>query len=354
MAEPQSSPSRIRRYLIWLALPVAVLVLGAAWVVLRMGIWFSVQIAPPDLTTACDRAWTLLKFCLGVGGLTMALVQIVRMIVPLRGYFHRQQLLEWLRRSGEGLWPFPEALKSMEGLSYSLSADVAGRALQEFEGRSEKVATEESGEQNKPGESPPPEKQSAKQDSVRAYARSLYDSPIEQLCAQLNVAIETSLDDPWRKIHFLLGFLGDEGIEPLIHLHGARKEENVTPPAAGAPQGFNLGGSPVEAVTKDDSELLEKAKARGRLTQLTHARIDAFQIETAGRWRHRLRLMVILTSATLSAVVTIGTTLDSELSHPEKIVSVLLYSLLEGLVAAFVAMFLRDVVATVENWRRRA
>jgi hypothetical protein len=46
--------------------------------------------------------------------------------------------------------------------------------------------------------------------------------------------------------------------------------------------------------------------------------------------------------------------LSNELNRKGQIASVVLYSTLEGLIAAFVAMFLRDLVAIVETRRRRS
>jgi hypothetical protein len=48
---------------------------------------------------------------LGVGALTMALIQVVRVLIPIRGYFHRQQLLqllEWLGWIGHPFKPLDE------------------------------------------------------------------------------------------------------------------------------------------------------------------------------------------------------------------------------------------------------
>ncbi len=305
---------RLKAYLIWWGLVAAILLIGVAWALLRMGILFSIQIAPPDFTEASSRAWALTKFSLGVGALTMALIQVVRMLIPIRGCFHRQQLLEWLDRYGRDFEPPDKRSHDLHDHGHTRMAKLA---LSEFETR---------GGTQQPG-SP--------------YTRDFYDSSIEQLCAQLNVAIEAGLDSPRQMRNLLRCFFGKEGSRSLAVLRRSPPQEEL---------------SRESKRSTNDAELLRKAEARASLTRLAQFRIDAFQIETAGRWRRHLRSIVTLTSVTLSFAVTAGSIWHSadELNRKGQIASVVLYSALEGLIAAFVAMFLRDLVAIVETRRRRS
>lgn len=310
---------RFKAYWIWLAFLAAILVLGIAWALLRMGILFSIQIAPPDFTDASARAWALAKFSLGVGALTMALIQVVRVLIPIRGYFHREQLLEWL--SG-----FDQVRVKSTAVSPE-NRRLAQQALLEFETRGG----------------------TGRSDSL--YKRNLYDGSIEQLCAQLNVTLETGIDSPRQMPTLLHCFFGADGIEELEILHGRPfwEKPDLKPNAvreATEPEDWKE--------SKDDSEMLRKAAARATLTRLSQFRIDAFQIATAGRWRRSLRSMVTLISLMLSFAVTTSSIWHSteELNRKGQIASICFYATLEGLIAAFVAMFLRDLVAIVEARRR--
>jgi hypothetical protein len=310
---------RFKAFWIWSAFLAVILALGIAWALLRMGILFSIEVAPPDFTEPSARAWSLAKFSLGVGALTMALIQVVRVLVPIRGYFHREQLLEWLSGFGQ-----------LTARSTTVSPDnrsLAQQALLDFETRGG----------------------IGRSDSL--YKRNLYDGSIEQLCAQLNVALETGIDSPRQIPTLLLCFFGADGIEQLEILHGHpfwKKPDLKSTEVREATEPEDWKES------KDESEILRKAEARATLTRLVQFRIDAFQIAAAGRWRRSLRSMVTLTSLMLSFAVTTSSIWHSteELNRKGQIASICFYATLEGLIAAFVAMLLRDLVAIVEARRR--
>jgi hypothetical protein len=308
----ESMKYRSKIHLIWLGLVAAILLIGIAWALLRIGILFSVRIGPPDFAASSSQAWSLAKFAVGVGALAMALIQIIRVLIPIRGYFQRQQLLDWLVRSqGSVVLPERRGYDPMQ---------VAKRAMFEFETRS-----------------------IGRPEYLRPlhYTRDFYDSSTEQLSAQLNAAIEAGLDIPWEMPDLLSCFFGHEGMRLLEILFegsvwGARYQQPEQP--------------------VDERKLLRKAEARASLSRLAQFRIDTFQIETAGRWRRYLRSIVTFTSLTLSFAVTTGATWHSSRAPNFRghIASIVFYSMLEGLIAAFVAMFLRDLVAIVETKRRRS
>jgi hypothetical protein len=310
---------RFKAYWIWSAFLAVILVLGIAWALLRMGILFSIEIAPPDFSEASSRAWALAKFSVGVGALTMALIQVVRVLIPIRGYFHREQLFEWLNR-------FDHARTKDTAVSPD-NRPMAQQALLEFETRGG----------------------IGRSDSL--YRRNLYDSSIEQLCAQFNVAIETAIDSPRRMPTLLLCFFGADGMEQLEILHG---RPFWKAPDLESKEAREAAESREWKESRFDPEQLRKAEARATLTRLAQFRIDALQIATAGRWRRSLRIMVTITSFMFSFAVTTGSIWHSaeELNRKGQIASICFYATLEGLIAAFVAMFLRDLVAIVEARRR--
>ena len=71
---------------------IAMLIAVALWKISRP----ATTLASAGFSLESSQAWSFLIFCLGVAGLTMALVQVCRMLYPFRGDFHRESLEDWL------------------------------------------------------------------------------------------------------------------------------------------------------------------------------------------------------------------------------------------------------------------
>ena len=84
-------------------------------------------------------------------------------------------------------------------------------------------------------------------------------------------------------------------------------------------------------------------------------RIEAFQIAAGGQWRRRLRLMVVAVSLVSSWVITAGS-LERAAAEKHQSVGInhLVYAVLIGFIAAYLAMLLRDLAAIIESRRRQA
>src|ERR1700674_3630795 len=105
---------------------VSVLILFSAivlWIVGRVLVLTQQAVNFPDFLIPRLAAWDFLLFCVAIGGLTMILVQIVRVLVPLRGRFHRHVRESW----------FEEGISRDEGSGYfergPLSAEFDIREL---------------------------------------------------------------------------------------------------------------------------------------------------------------------------------------------------------------------------------
>jgi hypothetical protein len=89
-------------------------------------------------------------------------------------------------------------------------------------------------------------------------------------------------------------------------------------------------------------------------------RIDSFQITAGGRWRHRLRLVVLAVSFFCSFIVLFNSTPLGDAASGALLVKLAkvpiqaAYSLVVGAIGGYLAMFLRDLTVIVENKRRRA
>jgi hypothetical protein len=324
---------------------VALAVLGAAiWLLVHAARQVRLELIPPNLTVSPARAEAYVLLCLIVGALTMSLVQMWRTLVPVRGFYQRSALLRFFEN----------------GLRTEIDGKASGEpALGEFELRVGRVGY----------------KGGRRRGFWVVLSPILYDLPIEQLCGQLSLAFENSMAAPDRFPNLLRGVLGPEGREPLavaIDDSGDHGDQNET---------------------ARNRRLLRQAEARATLSRMAQQRIDGFQIGTGGSWRRTLRVCVVgisvvfswqATAYYLDRMVTapvvvafdndprfpgdskstgsdfdgrIGGSMKSDLS-PEDYArrswgTHLFQSVLMGLIAGYVAMVLRDLVAILELKRRQ-
>ena len=277
----------------WLAIALVVLILLAvgflAWVVVEAFRAAGEVLKPPDLSAARYNAWTLLFFAAAVGVLTMVLIQVTRMLLPVRGWFHRDLLRAWMG-----------AATTAESIA----------AIKEFE------------QTLKPPASP---RQTT--DDGDDVLRAVYDLPIEQLCGQLGAVMDAALDDPGSYKNFARCCAGTEG-EKAVEIF------------------FNTHPS------------LEATELHASLARLFQRRLSGFQIACGAKWRRALRWAVLLVSIGFGCLfalssVDITPPKDGIISTSARLGQVL-YGAVAGVIGAFIAMFLRDVVAIVEGRRRSA
>jgi hypothetical protein len=295
-----------------LAITAIAVVAGlVALAIIRAFVLTSLMLAPPRFSLAMEVAWSFLLFCFAVAGLTMAFIQVCRMLIPFRGLFQRRATEAWLehglqveKSSSEAAASWSEALKNANVQEVSAQA-----ALREFEGLGVQ------GERKKAFEVP-----------------LVYDLPLEQFSAQLTLAAESGLDRPMQFPHLLLCLVGVESAKDFSKLLTSSKREYTPEPIM-------------------SSEAMAEVQARGSLTRLIHRRIDAFQIETGGQWRRKLRGVAVSTSIGFSWLITVGS-IPREASRGTWL-SYLFYAGLAGILAAFLSTFLRDLTAIVELKRRQ-
>jgi len=310
--------------------------LGILWLVLVAFIAVSVRLSPPSFEFASKDAWSFLSLCFGTGGMTMAAVQIWRTLLPVRGCFQKGELLKWLQISAPSGLPSPAWNDLLEMLK--LPDVSAYEALREFEGRARRKS-------NTPA---PTERDEGW--SALFHVQQIYDLPIEQLCGQLTVALDSAVDQPERFPHFLLSVIGPDGGEDLTS-------------AVGSARRLREAGD-----SFDDKAARAATQAHAALTRMGQTRIEAFQIDAGGRWRRRLRFVVLAVSLACSWLIVAGSLAQAKqpgvgsVSHLFQSVlrpgwdriGYLLYSVLVGFIAAYLAMLLRDLTAIVEVKRRQA
>lgn len=161
----------------------------------------------------------------------------------------------------------------------------------------------------------------------------IYDLPLEQLCAQLTIATESALERPGKFLDLLLCLSGSEQVSQIDKLrHLSEDTHNQA-----------IGGERFESVEAD--------RIRGVLMRVIQRRVDAFQIETGGRWRRGIQSIAATMSLVFSILITLAS-IPRSATTLEKL-SYVIYAALAGILAAFLSMFLRDLTAVVESKRRQ-
>ena len=110
---------------------------------------------------------------------------------------------------------------------------------------------------------------------------ALYDLPIEQVTGQMNAAAQLVLDFPWRHEHLFRCLAAQADVEDLRRLLDARPPERGPRPALGA---------------EEKAALID---ARNRVTHQVQRGLDGLQIAAGYRWK----LWLQVASITLSGVL---------------------------------------------------
>jgi hypothetical protein len=285
----------------------------------------------PSFAGAASTAWSFLVFCFAIALLTMAFVQICRMLIPVRGWFHGRMLYLWFSRAIERAFDPEEQMtnpneirevwSSLRNLIYPSESEErpsVEKALRQFRQSSSYG-------------------HAGKTYVGRLFGRGyplVYDLPLEQLAAQIVLAAELALDKPTEFSDLLLCVVGVEGARDLLTVY--------SPQSPAVPSDLELA----------KRTALKDAQARAALARIIQRRSDNFLIEVGGRWRRDLRLMVTVCSVIFACLITL-----SSLGRQTPLIvwgSYFVYAVLGGLLAAFLSMLMRDVAAVIEGRRKQA
>jgi hypothetical protein len=234
----------------------------------------------------------------GVGTLSMALIQAVKDMFPIRRLFHRSRMRRWLRGLGSG-GPLP-------GIDY---LEISARPPSYDDAEHELITLATAGN-----------------------SAAFYDLPIEQLCGQMNAAVAVALDYPHRYPGLVscLGALADPRDVGLAF---------APPPAA---RGSREMLSPNEAAAVDAF-----VDARNRLNHVVQRAIDGFQIATGFQWKWLLQLVSIILSG---AIATTAYGLYGASRGFWQGAGVFFVT---GVLGGFLAPVARDLVAALQSLRGR-
>ena len=242
---------------------------------------------------SANQNWTaFLTAMTAIGFLSMAIIETLKNMLPIRNVFQRFSLESWLRQHGE------RALDRFSELP-----DFAKRNRAEFVAEAKRRLLTL---------------------SVNDNENALYDLPVEQMCGQMNAAIRLALDHPRMYL-------------PLLAVAAAHASPDdmklmlAKPPAAVNPETM----TPDQI--RDRSSLVD---ARNRVTHQTQRAIDAFQISTGYNWK--LLLQIVSFAIPFLFVYWAGS--KAHIGGGAR--------LLASLAAGFIAPVAHDVVVIIQRLKR--
>jgi len=246
-----------------------------------------------------------------IGTATMALIQAAKDTTPLRQWYQRHRVRKWLRQGAI------DAANNHRQV-------IADARLSERDARPFKLQEDASA---------PVDVSDLEREIVRLAVDgddgALYDLSIEQLCGQLNTAMQVVIDYPGRHIPLLLvaaSSADTDDVKTLITTTGSQFDPANPNPAATAAR-------------------VKYADARNRVSHQVQRAIDGFQIAAAFRWKWILQLTSFAVSALLAAIaLRVG---SSGVSNSLASLSIVGTAILAG----FLAPVARDLTAALQKLR---
>jgi hypothetical protein len=256
-----------------------------------------------------------------VGVLSMAVIQTLKDMFPLRNWFQKRALDQWLRE---------KAVESRRRWSGWLERDGRGWFAAELARQTDSLLDTHAEEFSQG-----PDAAQAEQDLIKLAAdgdsKALYDLPIEQLCGQLNAAAQMVLD------------------QPLDHPDLMRCVASVADPADIArvifPPREAKGPRPVEA-GEGQKRYDSFIDARTRVTHQIQRAIDALQVSVGFRWKFYLQLASIVLSGIIAGL---GVWAFGNIPGFGRR---LLATMAVGVLGGFLAPVARDLVAALQQLRK--
>lgn len=240
----------------------------------------SAQIISDFIKSVADNAMPFATAMAAIGVLSMAIIQTLKDMLPLRNIFQRRYLIKWLRQKAN------EA-KAIEGST--------------------------------------PEAATAESDLIRLATagdrKAFYDLPIEQLCGQMNAALQVVFDYPHEHkdlLHCLAAHSSPDDIRLLI-----------TP------------RSSADVKTKEQNQI----DARTRVMHQVQRALDGFQIAVGYRWKLYLQIAAFSLSYLLTVI---GLSLHSGINAVPNNIMVIVVT---GIISGFLAPIARDLVASLQKLR---
>jgi hypothetical protein len=239
----------------------------------------------------------------GIGALSMALIQTAKNMLPLRRWFQRNRVENWLAHRAT-------AAATAAGAPNSVSIAQA---------KSDLVHLATAGD-----------------------ASALYSLPVEQLCGQINASTQVLLDYP--SLHWnLLRCLASEAHPPDLALI------NPPDPAVHAARKMFLRKPAVTLTDAEHNQVDDYVAARNRVSHQIQRAVDALQISVSFRWKFWMQLASILLSAALGVATLLIGGADGQINLSSRGQCGLI--VLTAILSGFLAPVARDLVAALEQIR---
>jgi len=263
------------------------------------------------------HAYQFLTAIAAVGVLSMAIIQTIKDMLPVRNWFQKYFVCRWLKQKAKGAQVAASEWMSMSG---------AGLAWFKVERERTDPPADNRYFLDSPGVS------TAERDLFKLATdgdeKALYDLPIEQLCGQINSAAQVVLDRPidHTDLFLCLASMADP-------VDAARVM--FPPKEAKGPRPLN----DEEAKKRHDNYV----DARTRVTHQIQRAIDALQIRVGFRWKFSLQIASIVLSGLIAGV---GVWTFGKGPHP------VLSSIGIAILGGFLAPVARDLVAALQQLRK--
>lgn len=228
-----------------------------------------------------------------IGVITMALIQAVKDVTPVRRMYQRHRLRRWLTEGAtEARTRHAKYLAGVPDANELLSVDLAESDLLCL--------------------------------AVDNDADALYDLTIEQMCGQINSAYQMVLDYTYTYRRLLL--LGASAASPddVELLITTQRSQFARPDGMTAEQ------------------KIAYADARNRVSHQLQRAVDAFQIAASYRWKWSMQLASFVISALIAIAAVMA---DQTTERP------ILTVVFTGIIAGFLAPVARDLAAAIQKLR---
>ncbi|MGB6484344.1 MAG: hypothetical protein WBE86_12740 [Candidatus Acidiferrales bacterium] len=233
---------------------------------------------------------------IGIGVLSMALIQTAKNMFPLRRWFQRSRVEKWLAQRAHAAVSAPEAISVSQAKTDLVHLSTAGDA------------------------------------------HSFYALPIEQLCGQINASTQVLLDYPARHWDLLRCLASQSKPADLAAIN--------PPDAASQAARKALLRKPAVALTDNEhNQVDDYVAARNRVSHQIQRAVDSLQISVGFRWKFWTQLLSILISAALAAAALAIS--GRPLHSPHSVCFIVLAAIFSGLLASVA----RDLIAAIEQTR---
>ena len=266
------------------------------------------------LQAVSDNAYHFFTAIAAVGVLSMAIIQTIKDMLPVRNWFQQFFVRRWIQQKAND----------------SRNATVPwleGGGLEWFMQEEKRTDPRADTAKFRSG----PDWAVAERDLFRLATdgddKALYDLPIEQLCGQINAAAQVVLDRPSDHPDLILC---------LASVADPVDIARVMFPPAEAKAARPLDED--EARRRHDSFV----DARTRVTHQVQRAIDALQITAGFRWKFGLQVISIVMSGVIAAIGV------WKFAHVHSVLTVLLI----GVMGGFLAPVARDLVAALQQLRK--